>query len=66
MSIKVISILDRKTNSLPDYGYECHFGGVCYLLVRGMQPEQPMSGVYRDRPDTGRAEDLARLFAGSG
>jgi len=49
---------------LPDYDYERHFGGVCYLFVRGMQPEQPMSGVYWDRPDRGRVEDLARLFAG--
>jgi len=49
---------------LPDYDYETHFGGVRYLFVRGMQPDQPMSGVYQDRPDLGRVEALAALFGG--
>jgi exodeoxyribonuclease V beta subunit len=47
---------------LPDYDYEKHFGGVRYLFVRGMQPDQPMSGVYQDRPDLERVEALAALF----
>jgi exodeoxyribonuclease V beta subunit len=47
---------------LPDYDYETHFGGVRYLFVRGMQPDQPMSGVYQDRPDLDRVEALAALF----
>lgn len=51
-------------NRLPDYDYESHFGGVRYLFVRGMQPEQPMSGVYQDRPDLAKVEDLAALFGG--
>ncbi len=49
---------------LPDYAYESHFGGVRYLFVRGMQPELPMSGVYRDRPDLAKVEALAKLFGG--
>jgi exodeoxyribonuclease V beta subunit len=49
---------------LPDYDYETHFGGVRYLFVRGMQPEQAMSGVYQDRPDLERVEALAALFGG--
>ncbi len=49
---------------LPDYDYETHFGGVRYLFVRGMQPDQPMSGVYQDRPDLERVEALAALFGG--
>lgn len=49
---------------LPDYDYETHFGGVRYLFVRGMQPDQPMSGVYQDRPDLERVEALAKLFGG--
>lgn len=49
---------------LPDYDYETHFGGVRYLFVRGMQPDQPMSGVYQDRPDFERVEALAALFGG--
>ncbi len=51
---------------LPDYDYEKHFGGVLYLFVRGMQPEQPMSGVYRDRPDLQRIEALSGVFNGTG
>jgi len=51
-------------NRLPDYDYESHFGGVRYLFVRGMQPEQPMSGVYQDRPDLAKVEALAVLFGG--
>jgi len=47
---------------LPDYDYETHFGGVRYLFVRGMRPDQPMSGVYQDRPDLERVEALAALF----
>ncbi len=47
---------------LPDYDYETHFGGVRYLFVRGMQPDQPMSGVYQDRPNLEKVEALAALF----
>jgi exodeoxyribonuclease V beta subunit len=47
---------------LPDYDYESHFGGVRYLFVRGMKPEQAMSGVYQDRPELERVEALAALF----
>jgi len=50
---------------LPDYDYETHFGGVRYLFVRGMKPDQPMSGVYQDRPDLERVEALAALFGGT-
>ncbi|MGZ5031535.1 MAG: PD-(D/E)XK nuclease family protein, partial [Methylobacter sp.] len=49
---------------LPDYDYESHFGGVRYLFVRGMRPDQPLSGVYKDRPDLERVEALAALFGG--
>lgn len=49
---------------LPDYDYETHFGGVRYLFVRGMRPDQPMSGIYQDRPDLERVEALAALFGG--
>ncbi len=47
---------------LPGYDYESHFGGVRYLFVRGMQPDEPMSGVYQERPDLERVEALAGLF----
>ncbi|WP_404358247.1 exodeoxyribonuclease V subunit beta [Methylotuvimicrobium sp. KM1] len=50
---------------LADYDYEKHFGGALYLFVRGMQPEQPMNGVYRDRPDLRRIEALSEIFDGA-
>jgi len=47
---------------LPDYDYHRHFGGVRYLFVRGMQPRQPGSAVFSDRPDLSRLRQLADLF----
>lgn len=47
---------------LPEYRFEKHFGGVCYLFVRGMQPGLAMSGVFRDRPELNRLQALADLF----
>jgi exodeoxyribonuclease V beta subunit len=49
-------------NRLPDYDYATHFGGVRYLFVRGMLPEVPMSGVYQDKPDCQRINELSALF----
>ncbi|MGI9536054.1 MAG: hypothetical protein ACR2PB_03225, partial [Desulfocapsaceae bacterium] len=37
-------------NWLENYSYGEHFGGVMYLFLRGMQPTQPGSGVFFDRP----------------
>jgi exodeoxyribonuclease V beta subunit len=49
-------------NRLPNYDYEHHFGGVRYLFVRGMQPDVAMSGVYQDKPDYQRINQLSALF----
>ena len=36
---------------LRDYSYDVHFGGVFYLFIRGMSPENAgQSGVFFDRP----------------
>ena len=54
-------------NWVKSYRYEEHFGGVMYLFVRGMQPEQPGSGVYFDRPQEATLNELDRYFGtGSG
>ncbi|MFZ5764780.1 MAG: exodeoxyribonuclease V subunit beta [Thermodesulfobacteriota bacterium] len=38
-------------NSLPDYSYERHFGGVYYLFLRGIDPGNGAdTGVFFDRP----------------
>ncbi len=47
---------------LDGYDYEMHFGGVRYLFVRGMSADQPLSGVYQDRPAREKVEELAALF----
>lgn len=45
---------------LPNYHYEKHFGGVFYLFVRGMNPNDPSHGVVHERPS---AETLAKFEA---
>jgi exodeoxyribonuclease V beta subunit len=45
---------------LANYDYEKHFGGVRYIFLRGVTPEQPELGIFRDRPP---AEKIARLSA---
>jgi O-6-methylguanine DNA methyltransferase len=43
---------------LPEYDYEEHFGGVRYVFLRGVAPERPALGIYRDRPS---AQAITRL-----
>lgn len=38
-------------NRLANYNYQTHFGGVRYLFSRGMDTNQPGSGVYQSKPD---------------
>ncbi len=49
--------------TLEDYSFEKHFGGVRYLFVRGMQPDEPMSGVFQDQPDLQTIEALSEVFS---
>ena len=50
---------------LPDYDYDRHIGGVFYLFVRGMSPEAPGNGVYRDAPTRECIEAIDACFSGS-
>ncbi|MCY3819286.1 MAG: exodeoxyribonuclease V subunit beta [Gammaproteobacteria bacterium] len=50
---------------LPDYDYERHVGGVFYLFVRGMSPEIPGQGVYRDAPTRACIEAIDACFKGA-
>ena len=46
-----LTALDRLLRlRLPDYDYDRHIGGACYLFLRGMHPEAPGRGVHFDRP----------------
>jgi exodeoxyribonuclease V beta subunit len=49
----------------PGYAYDQHFGGVRYLFLRGMRPEQGMRcGVFGDRPPKRLIEALDGYLAG--
>ena len=50
---------------LPDYDYERHIGGVFYLFVRGMSPDIPGQGIYRDAPARACIEAIDACFKGS-
>ena len=50
---------------LPDYDYARHIGGVFYLFVRGMSPDLPGNGVYRDAPPRDCIEAIDACFSGS-
>ncbi|MFA5627279.1 MAG: exodeoxyribonuclease V subunit beta [Thiohalomonadaceae bacterium] len=48
---------------LADYSYEQHFGGVYYLFLRGMSPDNGnRSGVYFARPSLSLIENLDQCF----
>ncbi|RTZ67162.1 MAG: exodeoxyribonuclease V subunit beta [Aquificaceae bacterium] len=49
---------------LPDYHYETHFGGVYYLFIRGMSPDNSGSGVFYDLPPYALIHALNALFGG--
>lgn len=48
---------------IPDYDYNQHIGGVCYLFLRGMTGEAG-SGVYVTKPSQTHIQALDHLFAG--
>ncbi len=48
---------------LPGYAYESDFGGVYYLFIRGMRPENEADGgIYFDRPHPELIAALRRLL----
>lgn len=60
-------VLDRYLRlRLPDYNFQRHFGGIKYLFVRGMRPDQPGRAVYADRPDRETLHALAAIFFPAG
>jgi exodeoxyribonuclease V beta subunit len=47
------------------YDYRTHFGGVFYVFLRGVKPEDHGDyGIFRDTPGPGLIKDLSRLFWG--
>jgi exodeoxyribonuclease V beta subunit len=50
---------------VPGYAYETHFGGIYYVFLRGVAPEQgPDFGIYRDRPSTEFLDALSVSLTG--
>ena len=48
-----------------EYDYDTHFGGVCYLFLRGMHPEnEPGTGVFATRPPFALIDRLDNCCAG--
>jgi len=61
--IYVIALHKYLQFRLKDYDYNEHFGGVFYLFIRGMHPEQsPLQGVFFDQPDCDFIHKLSELF----
>lgn len=50
---------------VPGYDYDRHFGGVCYLFLRGMSPRHPLgTGVFWDRPPRTLIDAVSLAFEG--
>jgi exodeoxyribonuclease V beta subunit len=52
-------------NRISDYDYNAHFGGVFYLYIRGIHPNEEGKGIYYDKPPFPLIEDLCFLFDGN-
>ncbi len=51
---------------LPDYSYTKDIGGVYYLFLRGMSPDNGnKTGVFHDKPDFELIQRLDNLFSGN-
>jgi exodeoxyribonuclease V beta subunit len=57
--------LDRHLRlHLPGYSYKEHFGGAVYVYLRGINPDNPDQGIYRDRPAAEFIQRANRLLLG--
>lgn len=48
---------------LPDYHYETHFGGVCYVFLRGVAAAHRGCGLFHDRPSADFVQEFSALLA---
>lgn len=53
-------------NRLTDYSYKKDFGGVIYIFLRGLNDEDPSQGVFFDKPDWNKINQLDNLFKKGG
>ena len=60
--IYTVALHRMLSNQLSGYSYEEHFGGVFYLFVRGVDVEEPGTGVFFNKPDASVINSLDALF----
>jgi len=62
-----LAALDRHLAlRVPGYTYQAHFGGVIYLFLRGVEPGDGETGIYRTRPPETLIRELTKAIAGEG
>lgn len=61
-SVALIKFLRLRIGTYAEEEHERYFGGVYYLFVRGVTPEQPGAGVYHDRPPFALLTQLEQLL----
>lgn len=58
--IYIIALNQYLSSRMPGYSYDRNFGGVCYLFLRGVDPEIGQDyGIFRDRPSPELIEELS-------
>ena len=60
--VALIKFLRLKIGTYAEEEHERYFGGVYYLFVRGVTPEQPGAGVFHDRPPFALLTQLEQLL----
>jgi exodeoxyribonuclease V beta subunit len=57
-----VALVRHLSLRVPEFSYEEHFGGVFYLFLRGLDPERPERGVFRDLPSAACIAELTGLL----
>lgn len=63
--IYTVALHKHLSERIDGYDYETHFGGVFYLYLRGMHPEQDSSGVFFHLPSKSAVDGLSEFFSPS-
>jgi exodeoxyribonuclease V beta subunit len=50
-------------NKIPDFDYSRDFGGVAYIFIRGMKPDEAGQGVYFNKPDKKLIDEILSEFS---
>lgn len=61
--IYTVALDKHLSKRISDYDYEKHFGGVFYLYLRGMHPEQGDKGIFFEKPGKSAIEVLSAYLS---